>query len=43
MATSKVLAGARVVLPTGIVDGGRVSVEGTRIARSAPEAPTSST
>ncbi|MFE2512570.1 N-acetylglucosamine-6-phosphate deacetylase [Streptomyces naganishii] len=37
MATSKVLAGARVVLPTGIVDGGRVSVEGTRIARSAPE------
>ncbi|MFF9406409.1 N-acetylglucosamine-6-phosphate deacetylase [Streptomyces anandii] len=37
MATSKVLAGARVVLPTGIVDGGRVSVEGTRIAGSAPE------
>ncbi|MET8632460.1 N-acetylglucosamine-6-phosphate deacetylase [Streptomyces sp. NPDC057746] len=32
MATSKVLAGARVVLPTGIVDNGRVAVEGTRIA-----------
>lgn len=36
MATSKVLAGARVVLPTGTVDGGRVIVEGTRIAGSAP-------
>ncbi|GAA2431182.1 N-acetylglucosamine-6-phosphate deacetylase [Streptomyces glaucus] len=32
MAPTKVLAGARVVLPTGIVDGGRVIVEGTRIA-----------
>ncbi|MBW8702605.1 N-acetylglucosamine-6-phosphate deacetylase [Streptomyces sp. MBT84] len=32
MATSKVLAGARVVLPTGIVDDGRVAVEGSRIA-----------
>ncbi|MET8246035.1 N-acetylglucosamine-6-phosphate deacetylase [Streptomyces sp. NPDC005202] len=32
MAPSKVLAGARVVLPTGIVDGGHVIVEGTRIA-----------
>ncbi|MGI5138980.1 MULTISPECIES: N-acetylglucosamine-6-phosphate deacetylase [unclassified Streptomyces] len=31
MAASKVLAGARVVLPTGIVDDGRVVVEGTRI------------
>ncbi|MFS4107327.1 N-acetylglucosamine-6-phosphate deacetylase [Streptomyces sp. SID8499] len=28
----KVLTGARVVLPTGIVDGGRVIVDGTRIA-----------
>ncbi|WP_367322273.1 N-acetylglucosamine-6-phosphate deacetylase [Streptomyces sp. HUAS ZL42] len=37
MAPSLVLAGARVVLPTGIVDGGRVIVEGTRIAGSAPE------
>ncbi|MFD9002839.1 N-acetylglucosamine-6-phosphate deacetylase [Streptomyces sp. NPDC059582] len=36
MATSKVLAGARVVLPTGTVDGGRVIVEGARIAGSAP-------
>ncbi|MFI8928918.1 N-acetylglucosamine-6-phosphate deacetylase [Streptomyces sp. NPDC053474] len=36
MATSKVLAGARVVLPTGTVDGGRVIVDGTRIAGSAP-------
>ncbi|MEU8526252.1 MULTISPECIES: N-acetylglucosamine-6-phosphate deacetylase [Streptomyces] len=32
----KVLAGARVVLPTGIVDNGRVIVEGGRIAGSAP-------
>ncbi|GGV48454.1 N-acetylglucosamine-6-phosphate deacetylase [Streptomyces spectabilis] len=32
MATSKVLAGARVVLPTGTVSGGRVIVDGTRIA-----------
>ncbi|GAA3834800.1 N-acetylglucosamine-6-phosphate deacetylase [Streptomyces phyllanthi] len=30
-----VLSGARVVLPTGIVDGGRVIVEGTRIAEDA--------
>ncbi|MFF6997445.1 N-acetylglucosamine-6-phosphate deacetylase [Streptomyces sp. NPDC008313] len=37
MATSKVLAGARVVLPTGTVDGGRVIVDGTRITGSAPE------
>ncbi|WP_406476347.1 N-acetylglucosamine-6-phosphate deacetylase [Streptomyces sp. NBC_01615] len=36
MAPRKVLAGARVVLPTGIVDGGRVLVEGARIAGSGP-------
>ncbi|MFF7975341.1 N-acetylglucosamine-6-phosphate deacetylase [Streptomyces sp. NPDC007905] len=36
MAPSLVLAGARVVLPTGVVDDGRVVVEGTRIAASAP-------
>ncbi|MEU5094099.1 N-acetylglucosamine-6-phosphate deacetylase [Streptomyces sp. NPDC020996] len=36
MAPRKVLAGARVVLPTGIVDDGRVIVEGTRIADAAP-------
>ncbi|MEU1533762.1 N-acetylglucosamine-6-phosphate deacetylase [Streptomyces fagopyri] len=35
MAPSKVLSGARVVLPTGVVDGGRVIVDGTRIAGSA--------
>lgn len=33
---STVLSGARVVLPTGTVDGGRVIVEGSRIAGSAP-------
>ncbi|MFE9255766.1 N-acetylglucosamine-6-phosphate deacetylase [Streptomyces sp. NPDC006879] len=32
-----VLSGARVVLPTGTVEGGRVIVEGTRIAGSAPD------
>ncbi|MGR6971196.1 N-acetylglucosamine-6-phosphate deacetylase [Streptomyces cynarae] len=37
MATTKVLAGARVVLPSGVVDDGRLVVEGTRIAGSAPE------
>ncbi|MFF4213762.1 N-acetylglucosamine-6-phosphate deacetylase [Streptomyces sp. NPDC001796] len=37
MATTKVLAGARVVLPSGVVDDGRLAVEGTRIAGSAPE------
>ncbi|MFF3909447.1 N-acetylglucosamine-6-phosphate deacetylase [Streptomyces sp. NPDC001848] len=37
MATTKVLAGARVVLPSGVVDDGRLVVEGTRIAASAPE------
>jgi N-acetylglucosamine-6-phosphate deacetylase len=36
-ADSTVLAGARVVLPTGTVEGGRVTVEGTRIAGSTPE------
>ncbi|MEU0393384.1 N-acetylglucosamine-6-phosphate deacetylase [Streptomyces sp. NPDC006208] len=35
-ATVTVLAGARVVLPTGTVENGRVVVEGTRIAGSAP-------
>ncbi|OEJ95634.1 N-acetylglucosamine-6-phosphate deacetylase [Streptomyces thermolilacinus] len=30
-ADRKVLAGARVVLPTGVVEGGRVTVEGARI------------
>jgi N-acetylglucosamine-6-phosphate deacetylase len=37
MAPTKVLAGARVVLPTGTVDDGRVTVEGTRIASTGPE------
>lgn len=36
MADRKVLAGARVVLPTGIVDSGRVIVEGTKIVGAAP-------
>ncbi|MGJ7878610.1 N-acetylglucosamine-6-phosphate deacetylase [Streptomyces rochei] len=36
MAPSKVLAGARVVLPTGTVNDGRVIVDGTRIADTAP-------
>ncbi|MFF5158946.1 N-acetylglucosamine-6-phosphate deacetylase [Streptomyces sp. NPDC000348] len=36
MAPTKVLAGARVVLPTGTVDDGRVIVEGTRIAATGP-------
>ncbi len=36
MAPSKVLAGARVVLPTGTVDDGRVIVDGTRIADTEP-------
>ncbi|MFG3202857.1 N-acetylglucosamine-6-phosphate deacetylase [Streptomyces sp. NPDC048192] len=40
MAPSLVLTGARVVLPSGVVDDGRVSVEGTRIvARTADSAP----
>ncbi len=37
MAPTKVLTGARVVLPTGTVDDGRVIVEGTRIAATAPD------
>ncbi len=37
MATSTLLAGARVVLPTGIVDDGRVIIDGTRIAAPGPE------
>ncbi|MEQ8147530.1 N-acetylglucosamine-6-phosphate deacetylase [Streptomyces sp. OP7] len=36
MAPTKVLTGARVVLPTGTVDGASVTVEGTRIAATAP-------
>lgn len=36
MAPSKVLAGARVVLPTGTVTDGRVVVDGTRIAGAGP-------
>ncbi|MER6564987.1 N-acetylglucosamine-6-phosphate deacetylase [Streptomyces sp. NPDC001093] len=36
MAPSLVLTGARVVLPTGVVDDGRVVVEGTKIAAAAP-------
>ncbi|MFD1660446.1 N-acetylglucosamine-6-phosphate deacetylase [Streptomyces caeni] len=36
MAPSKVLAGARVVLPTGTATDGRVIVDGTRIAGTAP-------
>ncbi|MET9484174.1 N-acetylglucosamine-6-phosphate deacetylase [Streptomyces sp. NPDC006638] len=35
-AKSTVLTGGRVVLPTGIVDGGRVIVEGDRITADAP-------
>ncbi|OIJ97821.1 N-acetylglucosamine-6-phosphate deacetylase [Streptomyces sp. MUSC 14] len=37
MAPSLVLTGARVVLPGGVVDDGRVSVEGTRITATAAE------
>ncbi|MEU6482451.1 N-acetylglucosamine-6-phosphate deacetylase [Streptomyces sp. NPDC046887] len=41
MADHKVLAGARVVLPGGTVENGRVVVEGSRIAEHAPaDAPT---
>ncbi|MET9510996.1 N-acetylglucosamine-6-phosphate deacetylase [Streptomyces flavidovirens] len=35
-AASKILSGARVVLPTGTVENGRVIVEGGRIAGAAP-------
>ncbi|MEU6507741.1 N-acetylglucosamine-6-phosphate deacetylase [Streptomyces sp. NPDC046942] len=37
MAPSLVLTGARVVLPGGVVDDGRVSVEGTKIVATAAE------
>ncbi|MFI7011508.1 N-acetylglucosamine-6-phosphate deacetylase [Streptomyces sp. NPDC050145] len=37
MATAKVLAGARVVLPTGTVTDGRVVVDGTRTAGVTPD------
>ncbi|MCH5674686.1 N-acetylglucosamine-6-phosphate deacetylase [Streptomyces gilvus] len=37
MGSTKVLAGARVVLPTGVVQDGRVVVEDARIAATAPE------
>jgi N-acetylglucosamine-6-phosphate deacetylase len=37
MGSTKVLAGARVVLPTGVVPDGRVVVQDTRIAATAPE------
>ncbi|MFD7298954.1 N-acetylglucosamine-6-phosphate deacetylase [Streptomyces sp. NPDC059897] len=37
MAEAKVLTGAKVVLPTGTVTDGRVIVDGTKIAGSAPE------
>lgn len=43
MATAKVLAGAKVVLPTGTVTDGRVIVDGTKIAGAAPTAPRPST
>jgi N-acetylglucosamine-6-phosphate deacetylase len=33
-----VLTGARVVLPSGVVDGGRITVEGTRLAADEPGA-----
>ncbi|MEV8562282.1 N-acetylglucosamine-6-phosphate deacetylase [Streptomyces sp. NPDC051917] len=36
MAPSLVLAGARVVLPSGVLNDGRVVVEGTKIAAAAP-------
>ncbi|MDT0405201.1 N-acetylglucosamine-6-phosphate deacetylase [Streptomyces edwardsiae] len=39
MAPTKVLTGARLVLPTGTVDDGRVIVEGTRIADGGPPGP----
>ncbi|MGV9250653.1 N-acetylglucosamine-6-phosphate deacetylase [Streptomyces sp. NPDC003697] len=39
MAPSKVLAGARVVLPTGVVPDGRVVVEGTRITQAGAARP----
>ncbi|MBV2354711.1 N-acetylglucosamine-6-phosphate deacetylase [Streptomyces sp. J2-1] len=39
MAPSLVLTGARVVLPAGVTDDGRVTVEGTRITATDPAAP----
>ncbi|MGC5410277.1 N-acetylglucosamine-6-phosphate deacetylase, partial [Streptomyces sp. DT225] len=36
-ADSTVLAGARVVMPTGTVEDGRVTVEGTRISGTQAE------
>ncbi|MCX5200428.1 N-acetylglucosamine-6-phosphate deacetylase [Streptomyces sp. NBC_00237] len=44
MASSKVqvLSGAKVVLPTGTVDGGRVIVDGTRIAGALPDTASAS-
>ncbi|MEV0689632.1 N-acetylglucosamine-6-phosphate deacetylase [Streptomyces sp. NPDC050388] len=43
MAPTKVLTGARVVLPTGTVDDGRVIVDGTRILATAPANASSGT
>ncbi|KUH36562.1 MULTISPECIES: N-acetylglucosamine-6-phosphate deacetylase [Streptomyces] len=42
-ADRKVLAGARVVLPTGVVEGGRVTVEGTRITDTTGGRPATTT
>ncbi|WKK26494.1 N-acetylglucosamine-6-phosphate deacetylase [Streptomyces olivoreticuli] len=39
MVERTVLAGARVVLPTGVVENGRVTVEGRRIADTSVESP----
>ncbi|MEU5431453.1 N-acetylglucosamine-6-phosphate deacetylase [Streptomyces olivoreticuli] len=39
MVERTVLAGARVVLPTGVVENGRVTVEGRRIAGTSVESP----
>ncbi|MFY1677576.1 N-acetylglucosamine-6-phosphate deacetylase [Streptomyces sp. WMMC905] len=39
MARRTLLTGARVVLPTGTVDNGRVLVEGARVAATAPSVP----
>ncbi|AEM88068.1 N-acetylglucosamine-6-phosphate deacetylase [Streptomyces violaceusniger] len=42
MVQRTVLTGARVVLPGGVVDNGRVTVEGTRITTTGPAADTAS-
>ncbi|AQW51609.1 N-acetylglucosamine-6-phosphate deacetylase [Streptomyces violaceusniger] len=42
MVQRTVLTGARVVLPGGVVDNGRVTVEGTRITAAGPAADTAS-